>query len=597
MVANQVSSEKYNQLPKDPGVYRFLNKHKQVIYVGKAKNIRKRVSSYFTKRQYENNKTLRLVALTKYIEYTIVNSEFDAILLENNQIKKYLPRYNIQLRDDKSFPYICVTKERFPRLFSTRRIIKTRGDYYGPYSSVVAMNNVLDLIRSLYTVRTCKLDLSEKNIKAKKFKVCLEYHIGNCQGPCEGFQSEEEYNKDIEQAVSILKGDLTLVEKHFESRMKNFAESLEFEKAEIYKNKLNLLSRFQSKSLVVNRKLADADVFTIISDDSHAYINFLRITNGAIISSQTREVKKLINEEDAEILTTIVFDIQKSFSDPSKTIISNAPLSMIPEDYQNIVPVRGDKRKLVELSLKNAFQYKRERQKLHLDQKKESEILSILKEDLRLSEVPHHIECFDNSNLQGTTPVAAMVCFKNGKPSKKDYRHFNIRSVTGPDDFASMKEVVNRRYSKLKITGEPLPNLIIIDGGKGQLNAAFEALRELNLESNIHLIGIAKRLEEIYTVGDKFPLHLSKSSASLKLIQRIRDETHRFAITFHRLKRDKQVGRSELESIPGIGPQTISVLLKEFRSVKKLREADPSTIEKVIGKSKADKVIGYLKST
>ena len=580
-------------MPANPGVYKFLNKAKKVIYVGKAKNLKKRVSSYFTKSLFENRKTLKLVSEARFIEFTIVNSEFDALLLENNLIKQNQPKYNIQLRDDKSFPYICVTNERFPRIFSTRRVIKEIGNYYGPYSSVVAMNNVLDLIRSLYTVRTCRLDLSDKNIKAKKFKVCLEYHIGNCQGPCESLQSEENYNQDMELATAILKGNVSFVEKYFKTEMKRHAQDLEFEKAQMYKEKLSLLEKFQSKSLVVNRKISDADVFTIISDENYAYLNYLRIKNGAIISSQTREVKMPLDENESDILTSLVFEIQKTFSHPSTTIISNRPLTVLPDIYENLVPARGDKKKLVELSLKNAFQYKRERQRQKEKETKDPEKLVHLMKDLRLSEVPRHIECFDNSNFQGTTPVAAMVCFREGKPSKKEYRHFNIKTVQGPDDFASMKEVVSRRYRKVKDAGESFPNLIIIDGGKGQLNAAFEALRDLGLDSNVHMIGIAKRLEEIYTIGDRFPLHLSKSSGSLKLIQQIRDETHRFAITFHRNKRSKQLTHSELENITGIGPQTISVLLHRFKSVKKINEASSLEIEKAVGKVRAKKILEY----
>ncbi|HEX9649437.1 MAG TPA: excinuclease ABC subunit UvrC [Cyclobacteriaceae bacterium] len=593
MKVNLLNAKEYALLPPDPGVYEFLNKASKVIYVGKAKNLKKRVSSYFTKSLFENRKTLKLVSEARFIEFTIVNSEFDALLLENNLIKQNQPKYNIQLRDDKSFPYILITNERFPRIFSTRRVIKGSGNYYGPYSSVVAMNNVLDLIRSLYTIRTCRLDLSERNIKAKKFKVCLEYHIGNCQGPCEGLQMEENYAKDMEQATAILKGNIGLVEKHFKEEMKRYAVSLEFEKAQMLKEKLSLLTKFQSKSLVVNRKISDADVFTIISDENYAYLNYLRIKNGAIISSQTREVKIPLDENESDILTSLVFDIQKTFSYPSTTIISNRPLTVLPDAYKNFVPLRGDKRKLVELSLKNAFQYKRERQRQYEKESKDPETLIRLMNDLRLSEVPKHIECFDNSNFQGTTPVAAMVCFREGKPSKKEYRHFNIKTVQGPDDFASMREVVTRRYRKVKNTGETFPNLIIIDGGKGQLNAAFEALRDLGLDSNIHLIGIAKRLEEIYTIGDQFPLHLSKSSGSLKLIQQIRDETHRFAITFHRSKRSKQLTRSELENIEGIGPQTISILLHRFKSIKKLNEAAPLEIEKAVGKARAQRILEY----
>lgn len=588
MQVNGLKTNQIHLLPSNPGVYKFFNKNDKIIYVGKAKNLRKRVASYFNKTGFTDRKTHRLISEIRSIQYTVVNSEFDAFLLENNLIKENQPKYNIQLRDDKSFPFICVTRERFPRIYSTRRVNKEKGNYYGPYSSVVAMNSVLELIRNLYTIRTCKLNLSEKNIISGKFKVCLEYHIGNCKGPCEGLQDEDSYLKDIEHAVDILKGDIGFVEKFFKKEMNLHANNLQYEKAQMYKEKLALLEKFQSRTMVVNKKLSNADVFTILSDENIAYVNYIRLKNGGIIASQTREIKKKLNEKESDILTSLVLEIQKEFEVPAAEIITNIPLEICPEDYINTIPVRGDKRKLVELSLKNVFQLKKEKQKLKNPDVKDPEKLIKLKEDLHLPDIPSHIECFDNSNFQGTNPVASMVCFINGRPSKKNYRHFNIRSVTGPDDFASMKEIVQRRYKRLKEEGAGLPNLVIIDGGKGQLNAAIEALKSLSLYGKMPIISVAKRLEEIYTPNDELPLHISKSSPSLKLIQQVRDEAHRFAITFHRNKRSKNAIKLPIEDLKGIGPKTISILLNHFKSIRKAQQAPVEELINLIGKSKAE---------
>jgi len=588
MQINELKTHQVHLLPNDPGVYQFFNNKGKIIYVGKAKNLRKRVSNYFNKSGFTDRKTRKLVSEIKAIRYTIVNSEFDAFLLENNLIKENQPKYNIQLKDDKSFPFICVTNERFPRIYSTRRVIREKGSYYGPYSSVVAMNNVLELIRNLYTIRTCKLNLSEKNISEGKFKVCLEFHIGNCQGPCEGMQTEESYLNDISQAIKILKGDIGFIEKFFKKEMESYSKELQFEKAHLYKEKLTLLEKFQSNTMVVNKDLNDSDIFTILTDENTAYVNYIRLKNGNIIASQSREIKKKLNEEESEILTSLVISIQKEFEDPASEIITNIPLKISPPDTQNTVPARGNKRRLVELSLKNVFQLKKEKQKELNPEIKDPEILLRLKEDLRLKDIPRHIECFDNSNLQGTNPVASMVCFKNGKPSKRDYRHFNIKSVKGPDDFASMKEVVARRYKRLVEENAELPSLIIIDGGKGQLSAAVEAIKSLSLYGKTTLIGIAKRLEEIYTPNDQLPLHISKTSPSLKLIQQIRDEAHRFAITFHRNKRSQSALAIPALELKGIGPKTISLLLKHFTSVRKAQEAPIEELAQVIGRSKAE---------
>ncbi len=577
---------KIKALPNKPGVYKFFNDEGTLIYVGKAKNLKKRVSSYFNKQKNHDGKTRTLVSLIRDIAYTIVNSEFDAFLLENNLIKKHTPRYNIRLKDDKTFPYICVLDERFPRIISTRRKEKNNGTYYGPYANVKAMKAVMDLIQKLYTIRTCSYNLSEENINNKKYKVCLEYHLGNCLGPCEGLQTEDAYNQDIEHVHQILKGSVNWVKKQFEALMKEAAENMAFEHAQRYKEKMELIEKFQSKSLVVNPKLDDVDVFSIISEHKKAYVNYLKIKDGAIIHTYTVEVNKSLDESDKEILSFMVVDLRETYESKARLILSNIKLEIPFEEAQTVLPERGDKKKLVDLSIKNALYYKKEKQSISKKLHKNTALTS-LQEKLHLKEVPVHIECFDNSNIQGSNPVASMVCFKNGKPNKKEYRHFNIKTVEGIDDFASMKEIVTRRYQRLKNENKPFPNLIVIDGGKGQLSAAKEALEEIGVYGKIPIIGIAKKLEEIYTPNDSLPLHIDKRSEALKLLQQLRNEAHRFAITFHRDQRSKASINSKLGAISGIGAKTEQKLLTHFKSLKKIKEASISDIETVVGKEKA----------
>ncbi|MEP2773815.1 MAG: excinuclease ABC subunit UvrC [Fulvivirga sp.] len=583
--------EQRNQLPSEAGVYKFFNAEDTLIYVGKAKNIKKRVSSYFNKSHNLNRKTKRLISEIKYIECVIANSEFDALLLENNLIKENQPKYNILLKDDKTFPYICILNERFPRVISTRKFEPTKGAYFGPYSSVVAMKNVLELLRKLYSIRTCKLNLSEKNIAGNKFKVCLEYHIGNCKGPCEGLQSEEEYNAEIEQVKHILKGNLSLVKNYFKDQMHKHAGDLAYELAQRFKEKLDLLDKFQVKSTVVNPKISDLDVFTIVGDKSKAFVNYLVIKNGAIISSQTVELKKKLDESDEEAIKFAALQLRDNIGSGHKMVLSNKTFQL-EDDVEVIVPSIGDKKKLIDFSLRNALEFKHKKAKAS-PKEKVNEAVSQLQNDLKLTEPPNHIECFDNSNLQGTNPVASMVCFKKGKPSKKDYRHFNIKTVEGPDDFASMKEVVFRRYKRLNEENTPLPQLVVIDGGKGQLSSACAALKELDLYGKIPIIGIAKRLEEIYFPEDSIPLHINKKSLSLRLLQHLRDEAHRFAITFHRLKRSNASFSTELETIPGIGKSTTDLLLQKFKSVAKIKTASKEDLTSIIGASKAGLIYNF----
>jgi len=588
MKTERYSRDDVNSLPGLPGVYRFYNKNDELIYIGKAKNLRKRVISYFNKSSYINRKTQRLVSEIQNIEFAISNTEFDAFLLENNLIKQHQPKYNIQLKDDKSFPYICVLNERFPRIISTRRFNPKQGAYFGPYSSVVAMNNVLDLIRTLYTIRTCHYDLSEKNIKDGKFKVCLEYHIGNCKGPCEDLQLIENYQEDIKHAISILKGDLNIVTKYFKSAMNSHAKNMEYEKALQFKEKLNLLQKFQSKTLVVNKKITKTDVISIISDLDQAFVNFLQIKDGGIIASKTVLVKKKLDEDDSDIISSLTLKLRKLFKSDSKEILSNVKLNFCPIDIINLIPQRADKKKLVELSLKNALQFKKDqaREQSRISESR-IEILLNLKDDLRLKTIPYHIDCFDNSNIQGSSPVASMVCFINGKPYKKNYRKFKIRTVTGPDDYASMKEIIFRRYKRVLDEKLTLPDLIVVDGGKGQVSAACKSLEQLNLYGKVPIIGIAKKLEEIYFPKDPIPLHINKSSSSLKLLQQLRNEAHRFAITFHRQSRQTKSLASSLYEIKGIGIKTIDKLLKQFKSPKKIYNTPEDELAKLIGKDKA----------
>jgi len=587
--------EDVKNFPKKPGVYRFYNKSSEVIYVGKAKNLKSRVASYFNDLSGQNRKTFKMVSEIAHIEFTIVNSEFDALLLENSLIKQYQPRFNILLKDDKSFPYITVVKEHFPRIYSTRRVYRSRGDYYGPYTSVRAMKSVLELIRNLYTVRTCNLNLSPESIEKGKYKVCLEYHIGKCKGPCVGLQTEKDYLMDIKLAEDILKGNLAPVRGYFKEQMQKAAEKMDFEFAQVMKEKLELLEKFQSRTVIVNQKLTDIDVFGITSDNKNAYVNYVKIANGSIILSKTVEVKKKLEESDEDLLVQIVFDLRRRYKSDSKEILTNIEIEYDPE-IECRVPKIGDKKKLVDLALKNALFYKKEKlSAFKPDGYRERRVLEQLQSDLQLTTLPEHIECFDNSNLGGSHPVASMVYFHKGKPAKKEYRKYNIKTVEGPNDFASMEEIVYRRYKRLLDENTSLPDLVVIDGGKGQLSSAVNALRKLEIYGQVPIIGIAKRLEEIYFPQDEFPVHINKKSESLKLLQHVRNEAHRFAITFHRSKRSKSAIDSALAEVDGIGAKTAEKLLKHFKSVKKLKAASLEDIAKLIGKAKARMVQSALK--
>ncbi len=596
MTTPSYTKQQVSKLPSQPGVYRFLNKQGKAIYVGKAKDLKKRVASYFNKSSLPNRKTMRMVWEISTIECTVVNSEFDALLLENNLIKKNQPKYNIRLKDDKSFPYIWVPDERFNRIMPIRNKHNySGGTFFGPYANVVAMKSVLDLVRKLYTIRTCSYNLSKANIEKGKFKVCLEYHIGNCKGPCEGLQSQEDYNHDIEQALNVLKGRLALVKNYFKDKMLEASEKLNFEQAQKMKERLGLLKKFQAKSTIVNPRISDLDVCCIYSDEKMAFINFMRIKNGALETSQSTQIKKKLDEADHEILAKVLFEFRQQFNSNAKEVLLNTAIDWEMEGLQITVPQRGDKKKLIDLARKNALYYKKKyyENKEEFAQKKDR-VLEMLQQDLNLKSLPMHIECFDNSNIQGAFPVASMVHFKNGKPLKKEYRHYHIKSVDGPDDFASMFEVVHRRYSRLAGEDKPMPHLIVIDGGKGQLNAACQALKDLQLYGAIPIIGIAKRLEEIYFPHDQYPLFIDKKSPSLRLLQQVRDEAHRFAITFHRNQRSRKSLGTELEQIPGIGFQTANKLLRRYKSLKKVREATEKELASVVGLSKAGKLKQYF---
>ncbi|MEQ8679355.1 MAG: excinuclease ABC subunit UvrC [Cyclobacteriaceae bacterium] len=594
MQAQKFATDEYLHLPHQPGVYKFFDSKNIIIYVGKAKDLAKRVSSYFNRAGLTNRKTFKLVGEIKSIEIVLVNSEFDALLLENSLIKEHQPKYNILLKDDKSFPSICVTNERFPRVYSTRRIIRSKGEYFGPYTSVKAMDGVLDLLRKLYKIRTCNYVLSEENIRKKKFKVCLEYHIGNCLGPCEGLQEEKDYLEDIQSAKEVLKGNISVVKNNFLQRMNDAASELKFETAQDYKNRLDLLEKFQSKSLIVNQKITDIDVVGILSFEDKLFINYMKIQHGTIRVSETMETTRKIDEPLDELLQVLVFNLRNKYDSESPEILSNKEIT----NWEGVIvtiPQIGDKRKLVDLSVKNALFYKNDKVKrIESAKPYATKVLEQLQADLRLTTLPKHIECFDNSNIQGTNPVASMVCFKNGKPSKKDYRKFNIKTVEGPNDFASMKEVVGRRYFRLKKENTALPDLVIVDGGKGQLSSAVEALKELDIYGKVPIVGIAKRLEEIYYPEDTLPMYISKKSSSLKLLQQLRDEAHRFAITFHRQKRSKASVKSELDAIAGIGPKTKSLLLTEYKSVKRISELGVTELSELIGLNKAKIIREYF---
>ena len=584
-------------IPVSPGVYQYYDKEDKILYVGKAKNLKKRVASYFTK-NHENAKTRILVKKIVSIKHIVVDTETDALLLENNLIKKYQPRYNIMLKDDKTYPWICIKKERFPRIFMTRRVIKDGSEYFGPYTNVRTVKVLLDLIRELYPLRTCKYDLSREKIATKKYKVCLEYHLGNCNGPCEDFQEEESYNETIKAIRNIVKGNFKESLDKFHEIMQLLAEKMEFEEAQKVKEKLNLLSNYQSKSTIVNPSINNVDVFSIISDESYGYVNFFKIANGSIIQSHTTEIKKKLDESDKRILELAIVEIRQRFNSMSKEVYVPFEIDL-GNAIKVTVPKLGDKKRIIELSERNAKYYRQEQFKqikIADPDRHVKRIMTQMQKDLRLSEEPRYIECFDNSNIQGTHPVAACVVFKDGKPTKKEYRHYNIKTVDGPDDFASMEEVVFRRYKRLLSEDEPLPQLIVVDGGKGQLSSALKSLDLLGLRGKIAIIGIAKRLEEIYYPGDPIPMYLDKRSETLKIIQFLRNEAHRFGITLHRNKRSKSAIQSELEQIPNIGKQTITSLLRKFKSAKRVKTATFEELQEIVGDARAKKIYQYFNS-
>lgn len=583
-------------LPHNPGIYQFYDNTNTIIYIGKAKDLKKRVASYFSVQQ-EHRKTSLLVRNIVNIKHMVVQSEQDALLLENNLIKKYQPRYNIQLKDDKSFPWICIKNEPFPRVFKTRNLIRDGSKYFGPYTSVYTVRTLLELFKAEYKLRTCNYVLTEENIRNKKYKVCLEYHIGNCKGPCEGHFSEEKYNEGITDITDILKGNVSGVIKHLKSLMKEMSESLQFEEAIHIKEKYESLKRYQSRSTIVSPTITDIDVFSIEEDEKYAFVNYLKVIKGAIIQTFTLEIKKVLNESSEELLMLGIVDIRQK-------IFSNAKEILVPVKLENIidgivfkVPQRGEKKDLLEFSQRNAKYFRLEKEKhavLKNPKIREDRILNTIKKDLRLISLPIHIECFDNSNLQGSEPVAACVVFRNAKPLKKEYRHYNIKTVEGPNDYASMEEVVYRRYKRLLDEQKSLPQLIVVDGGKGQLSSAVSALDRLDLRGKISIIGIAKRLEEIYFPGDSVPIYINKNSESLKIIQQLRDEAHRFGITFHRNKRSKTFISSELNLIKGIGEKTAQQLIKDFKSVKNIKEQKIENLSKSIGNAKANVIFNYF---
>lgn len=585
-------------LPGKPGIYQFFDESGKIIYIGKAKNLKKRVASYFSK-NHDSRKTELLVRRTADIRHMVVETEQDALLLENNLIKKYQPRYNIRLKDDKSYPWICIKNEPFPRVFKTRHLVKDGSKYFGPYTSVHTVNTLLDLFRTEYKLRTCNYNLSEKNIKEGKYKVCLEYHLGNCEGPCEGLISAEQYNQGIEEITDILKGNISGVIKHLEHRMDKMAGDLNFEAAQKIKEKYESLKRYQSKSTVVSPTITDVDVFTIEEDSKFAYVNYLRVINGAIIQTYTLEIKKGIDETTEDLLLAAIVDIREKIeSFPKEVLVPFLPKLKL-HNLVFRVPLRGEKKQLLDLSYRNAkyFRLEKEKQMVLKNPKiSEERILKTLQKDLHLKELPVRIECFDNSNFQGSSPVAACVVFKNGKPLKSEYRHYNIKTITGPNDFASMEEILLRRYKRQLEENKILPQLIVIDGGKGQLSSAVSVLEKLDLRGKIAVVGIAEKLEEIYFPGDSVPLYINKNSESLKVIRRIRDEAHRFGLAFHRNKRSGSFTTSELNRIKGVGERTIKKLLQDFKSVKNIENATESALTQSVGLSKGRLVYNYFLS-
>ncbi len=584
-------------VPHKPGVYQYWDSEKELIYIGKAKDLRNRVSSYFNNPNV-NAKTRVLVSKIRDITFTIVDTEIDAWLLENSLIKKHQPRYNVMLKDDKTYPWIIIKNENYPRIFWTRRIVRDGSKYLGPYASVSMMHNILGLIKETYPLRTCSLALTRQNIEKGKFKVCLEYQLGNCKGPCQDYQTESDYDHNIGEITDILNGKIGAVLRGLRADMEEAISSMNYEYAHKLKRKFELLENYQSKSTVVNSSITDIDVFSIASEEKYAFVNFLKIMNGTIIQTQTIELKKRLDESDEELLTLAISEFRTRYNSHSKEII--VPFKVDVDDSSSIkftVPKLGEKRKLLDLSQKNVQFFKKERidqyEKLNPEIRTERLLTQMMK-DLRMNQLPRHIECFDNSNFQGKYPVSAIVVFKDGKPSKKDYRHFNVKTVVGPDDFATMEEAVQRRYRRMLDEGTDLPQLIVIDGGKGQLSSAMKSLKLLGIEKQVTIIGIAKRLEELYYPGDQYPLYLDKKSETLKVIQQLRDEAHRFGITFHRKKRDQGTLVTELDLIDGIGKTTSGKLLKYFKSVKKVREATEAELLEVVNTKQAKAIINYF---
>ncbi|HAL83394.1 MAG TPA: excinuclease ABC subunit C [Mucilaginibacter sp.] len=585
-------------IPHNPGIYQFWDAEKELIYIGKAKDLRNRVTSYFNKDANVNAKTRVLVSKIRDITFTIVDTEIDAWLLENSLIKKHQPRYNVMLKDDKTYPWIIIKNEHFPRIFYTRRIVRDGSKYLGPYASVSMMHNILGLIKETYPLRTCNLQLTPQNIEKGKFKVCLEYQLGNCKGPCQNYQAEEDYDRSIEEIKDILSGKIGAVLRTLKADMEQAVADMNYEQAHRLKRKFELLENYQSKSTIVNSSITDVDVFGIASDDKYAFVNYLKVMNGTIIQTQTIELKKRLDESDEELLTLAISEFRTRYESHSKEIIVPFDIDLDDQSIKFTVPKLGEKRKLLDLSQKNVQFFKKEKidqyEKLNPEIRTERLLTQMMK-DLRMNQLPRHIECFDNSNFQGKYPVSAIVVFRDGKPSKKDYRHFNVKTVEGPDDFATMEEAVLRRYKRMLDEGTELPQLIVIDGGKGQLSSAIKSLKLLGIDKKVTIIGIAKRLEELYYPGDQYPLYLDKKSETLKVIQYLRDEAHRFGITFHRKKRDKGTLATELELIEGIGKTTAEKLLKYFKSVKKIREASEEELQEVVNSKLSKAIVTYFR--
>lgn len=585
-------------LPDKPGVYQYFDKYGNYLYIGKARDLKKRVSSYFTKSNKSNYKIKMLVKRIASIKHIVVSNESDALLLENNLVKKHQPRYNVMLKDDKTFPWICVKNEPFPRIFYTRSLIQDGSVYYGPYTSVVMVKTLLEMIQRLFPLRTCKLNLAREHIERRKYKVCLEYHMGNCKAPCIALEKQVDYNEYVKQIHLILKGNIKQVSTQLKNLMKNYSADYKFEEAQLIKSKIEILDKYRSKSTIVNQKINNVDVFSIVEEEGFAFVNYLKVVSGAIVQAHTVELKKKLDESTIDLLSLAIIDIRQKINSDAREIIVPLRIELPLGNLKFVVPVKGDKKHLLDLSERNAKYYQLERNKKVVQSKTENRtnrILEAMKEDLRLKVQPKHIECFDNSNLQGTDPVAACVVFRNAKPSKKEYRHYHVKTVHGPDDFASMEEIIFRRYKRLLDENQALPQLIIIDGGKGQLNAAIKSLDKLNLRGKIAIIGVAKKLEELYFPGDKVPLYIDKNAETLKIIQQLRNEAHRFGIAFHRDVRSRSMTHSELDTIKGIGEQTKQRLLVHYNSVDEIRNAGFESLKKIIAAGKATILVNYFK--